>query len=74
MRRRQGDLTSIPHDSKLRFQQEAAELPPLKLGQLMQLIQEKAPSALREGGNDKTIVVINNIDRPTFDVLNEWGY
>jgi hypothetical protein len=37
----------------------------------MQIIQEKAPSALREGGSDKTIVVINNIDRPTFDILQE---
>ena len=37
----------------------------------MVLLQEKAPTALKETDKENVVVVIDNIDRPAFDLLQE---
>lgn len=62
----------VTYHEKMKFQEKLKHLSPEDLGQLVDVVIRKCPEAFEAVDNDNAQLILDNIDQPLFNELNEY--
>ncbi len=61
----------ISYEEKISFSNQAKELTPPQLADLVKLVKEVAPNAFREIDKDNVQILVDNIDFQGYNTINK---